>query len=103
MLTYQIPSTAVFLALKGVMAMFQCLGVSLAPPKDLIICKDQVSALLKITNIRKAAGPDAVRGCKLKQCANQLSGVFSALSASDVCRLLSAPFNPEKLNHNSSP
>ncbi|XP_030272344.1 uncharacterized protein LOC115581424 [Sparus aurata] len=52
---------------------------SLVPLTDFVICKDQVTALLKKTNIRKAAGPDAVCGRTLRYCANQLSEVFSTL------------------------
>lgn len=75
MLSYQTLSIVFFPVLKNISA----LKNSLVPLSDFVICKDQVTALLKKTNIRKAAGPDAVCGRTLRYCANQLSEVFSTL------------------------
>ena len=52
---------------------------SLVPHKSLSISQDHVAALFKRTNIRKAAGPDAICGRTLHHCADQLSGVFSKI------------------------
>ena len=52
---------------------------SLVPQCDFQICQDQVTALLKKTNVRKAAGPDSICGRTLRYCADQLSGVFCTL------------------------
>ena len=62
---------------------------SLVPQRDLVISQDRVTALLKKTNIRKAAGLDAICGRTLKYCSDQLSEIFSSLFqlCADHCKL----------------
>ena len=46
---------------------------------DMVISQECVATLLRKVKIRKAAGPDAICGCTLRYCADQLSGVFTNL------------------------
>ena len=48
-------------------------------PDDEVLCLDpaDVQRALRKVNPRKAAGPDNIPGCVLKECADQLAYVFA--------------------------
>lgn len=46
---------------------------------DLILSESEVRLWLGRTNVRKAANPDMIPGSVLRNCADQLAGIFTKL------------------------